>query len=143
MSKDWLSIMAEPLDAGAAINFVTEAGAGAIDVFLGTTRAEKSADGVDLLALDYEAYSDMAQKQLEELAATVREKWPVLAVAILHRVGRVKVGEPSVVIAVSTPHRAESFEACKWLIDTLKASVTIWKKEVWDDGSTSWVGATA
>jgi molybdopterin synthase catalytic subunit len=68
-----------------------------------------------------------------------RDRWPIARLALLHRTGRVGLGEPSVIIAVATPHRAESFEACRWLIDTLKAEVPIWKKEVWGDGSGSWV----
>src|SRR5206468_11274112 len=112
--------------------------AGGIDVCLGTTRAETQ-QGRALLALDYDAYGEMALGQMRELARGARERWPVRRLAILHRTGRVAVGEPSVVIAVSTPHRAQSFEACRWIIDTLKADVAIWKKEVWADGTATWV----
>lgn len=123
----------------SAIADVSAATAGGIAVFLGCTRAEKSPDGRELLALDYEAYQEMALKQMQELARQAREKWPIIKLAILHRVGRVGLGEPSVLIAVSTPHRGEAFDACRWLIDTLKKDVAIWKKEVWADGSGSWV----
>jgi len=134
----WIEILDQRLDASAAIAFVSAPEAGGIAVFLGTTRAEKNGAS-DLLALDYEAYQEMALKQLIELAQQARQKWPILKLTILHRIGRVNVGEPSVIIAVSTPHRAESFEACRWLIDGLKQQATIWKKEIWSDGTGRWV----
>jgi molybdopterin synthase catalytic subunit len=138
--KDWIGLTPASLGAGAsAVKFVTDPAAGGIDVFLGTTRAETNAEGKELWALDYEAYEEMATKQLGDLAHRARARWPIIKCAILHRVGRVKIGEPSVVIAVSTAHRGESFEACRWIIDTLKAEVAIWKKEVWEGGATSWV----
>lgn len=124
--------------------FVTHADAGAIDVFLGTTRSELHREtGQPLEALDYEAYAEMALPQLHTLAAAARSQWPVLKLAVLHRTGRVAVGEPSVLIAVSTPHRAEAFAACQFLITALKADVAIWKKEVWADGSGTWVHPVA
>ncbi len=136
---DLIRICEQALQTEEAVQFVTDAAAGGIDVFLGTTRGESASDGRKLLALDYEAYPEMALKQMQDLARRAREKWPVTKIAILHRIGRVNVGEPSVIIAVSCPHRGESFEACRFLIDTLKTEVAIWKKEVWADGSTSWV----
>ena len=139
MSVDLISLTPDPLDAARCVAFVTDPHAGGVAVFLGTTRAERRNDGVDLVALDYDAYGEMATRQLHDLAARARGRWPVLKLALLHRTGRVALGEPSVVIAVSTPHRAEAFEACRWLIDTLKAEAAIWKKEVWSDGSGSWV----
>jgi molybdopterin synthase catalytic subunit len=138
-ARDHVGLVAYPLSVETAVDFVTDPSAGGIDVFLGTTRGETNADGRELVALDYEAYAEMASAQLRELATRVRERWPVLKLALLHRVGRVNVGEPSVLIAVSTPHRGEAFEACRWLIDTLKADVAVWKKEVWSDGSGTWV----
>jgi molybdopterin synthase catalytic subunit len=139
---DWCEILATELPTAEAVAFVQDAGAGGVAVFLGTTRAERSASGQTLVALDYEAYGEMAGAQLVELARRARERWPIIKVALLHRVGRVGLGEPSVVIAVSTPHRGEAFEACRWLIDTLKAEASIWKKEIWADGSGSWVDPT-
>jgi molybdopterin synthase catalytic subunit len=136
---DWIELNAEPIDAGRAVAFVSTPAAGGIDVFLGCTRAETGPDGRRLVALDYEAYTEMAMKQLRLLASEARARWPVVRLAILHRVGRVELAQPSVVIAVATPHRAESFDACRWLIDALKVDVPIWKREVWDDGSGSWV----
>jgi molybdopterin synthase catalytic subunit len=139
MGSDWIQLQAAAIDASKVIAFVTAPSAGGIAIFLGTTRAETSKEGTSLIALDYDAYAEMAQRQMEQLAAGARERWPVERLAILHRTGRVYVGEPSVVIGVSTGHRAQAFEACRWIIDTLKAEVAIWKKEVWEDGSMSWV----
>jgi molybdopterin synthase catalytic subunit len=134
-----LAIQDEPIDAAKTIAFVADPAAGGIDVFLGTTRSERNSDGRELLALDYEAYADMAARQLKELADTARQRWPIVKLAIVHRTGRVALAEPSVVIAVSCPHRGEAFEACRWIIDTLKKDVAIWKKEIWSDGSGTWV----
>ena len=129
----------EPLDIGAAAAAVNDPFAGGVSFFAGTTRAEKSADGRDLLALDYEAYPEMAIRQLEAMEKSAREQWAILRVLIWHRTGRVKVGEPSVIIAVATAHRQEAFEASHWLIDQLKAKAAIWKREVWASGPSTWV----
>jgi molybdopterin synthase catalytic subunit len=137
--NDWIAISPEPLSPADAIAFVSDDNAGAVDVFLGTTRAERNASGQDLVALDYEAYAEMAVAQMNDIARRVRDQWSVLRCAILHRIGRVPVAQPSVVIAVSTPHRADSFAACRFVIDTLKKEVTIWKKEVWAGGDETWV----
>lgn len=143
MNADWIEILATPLDANRAIAFVAAPEAGGINVFLGTTRSERSADGHNLVALDYEAYQAMALQQMNELAGRARDKYPIAKIALLHRIGHVAIAEPSVVIAVSCPHRGQAFDACRFLIDELKAQVTIWKKEVWADGSTSWVDPEA
>ena len=90
-------------------------------------------------SLEYEAYPEMAFKKMEELEAEARKRFPVIELAISHRVGHLELGEISVVVAVSTPHRKASFEACQWLIDTLKEVVPVWKKETWADGSQEWV----
>ena len=134
---DRIALMPEPITLADAD--VSDAAAGGVAVFLGTTRAETRGDGRALVALDYEAYPEMAERQLRDLAARARERWPVVKLALLHRTGRVPLGEASVLIAVSTPHRAAAFECCRWLIDTLKAEVAVWKQEVWADGGTSWV----
>jgi molybdopterin synthase catalytic subunit len=136
---DLIDLTGNPLRAEAAIAFVTHPDAGGIAVFLGTTRAESNPAGVALAALDYEAYAEMALAAMRSLAARARQRWPIAKLALLHRIGRVAVGEPSVIVAVSTGHRAEAVEACRWLIDTLKAEVPVWKKEVWADGSVTWV----
>jgi molybdopterin synthase catalytic subunit len=134
-SPDRIALQAEPLDVAAALEFVAAAEAGGINVFLGATRAETAPGGSRLTALDYEAYPEMAEQQLRDLARQARQRWPIVRLALLHRVGRVPLAQPSVLIAVSAPHRAEAFEACRWLIDTLKSEVAIWKKEIWDDGT--------
>lgn len=128
-----------PLRTAAAVDFVTDAAAGGIAVFLGTTRAENHAEGGELVALDYEAYPEMALSQMRDLATQARQRWPLARLALVHRVGRVAVGEPSVLVAVSAPHRAEAFAACRWLIDTLKAQIPIWKKEIWSNAPPTWV----
>jgi molybdopterin synthase catalytic subunit len=138
-ASDWIQLHDEPIDVGPVVEFVSAAEAGGIDVFLGTTRAETDASGRKLVALDYEAYAPMALKQMKDLATTARARWPIARLAMLHRTGRVEVARASVIIAVATPHRGEAFEACRWIIDTLKAQVPIWKREVWEDGSGTWV----
>ncbi|QOV89981.1 molybdenum cofactor biosynthesis protein MoaE [Humisphaera borealis] len=136
---DRIELTAADLDIAAALAFVASPLAGGIDLFVGTTRAEQAGDGRELVALDYEAYVEMAIDRLRRLAADARRQWPIVKLAILHRTGRVPVGEPSVAIAVACGHRAEAFAACRWLIDTLKADVPIWKKEIWADGEGTWV----
>lgn len=137
MNSDWIELSNEPIDVAQAMRLLADSRAGGIAVFLGTTRAQTDA-GRNLLALDYEAYAEMAESQLHELARQARDRWPIVKLALLHRTGRVALGEPSVLIAVATPHRAQAFDACRWLIDTLKSSAAIWKKEIWTDGSATW-----
>jgi molybdopterin synthase catalytic subunit len=137
--QDWVSLTPIPLPVAEAMAFVADTSAGGIATFLGTTRSQDGEGGRTLLALDYEAYEQMAAEQFRALADQARHRWPVVKLVILHRIGRVELGEPSVLIAVSTPHRAQAFEACRWLMDSLKASAAIWKKEIWSDGSAKWV----
>jgi molybdopterin synthase catalytic subunit len=139
-SQDWIAIEAQPLDPGRAVDFVRDPAAGGIDLFIGTTRGEERADGVKLAALDYEAYQQMALEQMHDLAGRARGRWPIVKLALLHRIGRVEPAQPSIIIAISTPHRADAFAACRFLIDTLKQELAIWKKEIWADGSGSWSG---
>lgn len=139
ITSDWVELRAEPIDAARAFEFVNDAAAGGVAIFAGLTRAETSAEGAALGALDYEAYEEMAVSQMRDLARRAREKWPIIRLAILHRTGRVPLANPSVVIAVACPHRGEAFDACRWIIDTLKAEVAIWKKEIWAGGTESWV----
>jgi molybdopterin synthase catalytic subunit len=110
---------------------------GAVVTFLGTVR--DLTDGQVTAALDYEAYPGMAEKKLAEIEADTRSRWPVGEIALVHRLGHLEVGEVSVAVAVSCPHRAEAFEACRHAIDRLKELVPIWKKENWADGRTEWV----
>jgi molybdopterin synthase catalytic subunit len=138
---NWLALLSDPLPAADALAFVADPSAGGIAIFAGTTRAQTDADGRALKALDYEAYGQMAERQLADLADEARRHWPIVRLVILHRVGRVRLAEPSVIVAVSTPHRAQAFEACRWIIDALKSQATIWKKEIWSDGPGRWVGS--
>jgi molybdopterin synthase catalytic subunit len=110
---------------------------GAVVLFLGTVR-DLTGDRVTV-ALDYEAYPGMAEKKLAEIEADTRGRWPVGEIAMIHRLGRLDVGEISVAVAVSCPHRAEAFAAGRHAIDRLKELVPIWKKENWADGTTEWV----
>jgi molybdopterin synthase catalytic subunit len=139
MNDDWIDIVATPLPTAKAIDFVSDARAGGITLFLGTTRSEKNAQGQDLQSLDYEAYLEMALPQLQTLAAAARSQWPIVKQVILHRTGRVALAEPSVLIAVASPHRHEAFSAARFIIDAIKADVAILKKENWSDGSGTWV----
>ena len=136
---DWILLTEKPLPVQDAIQGAYADDAGGIDIFLGTTRSEINGAGQQLLALDYEAYPEMAVKQMHDLARRAREQWPIKRLAILHRIGRVEVAEPSVAIVVACGHRDEAFEACRWIIDMLKKDVAIWKKEVWADGTGTWV----
>jgi molybdopterin synthase catalytic subunit len=138
LNTDWIELTGEPLGITEVADFVRDPSAGGIAIFLGTTRGEANARGQQLSALDYEAYAEMAVAQLHKLAETARERWKIAKIVLLHRTGRVEVMAPSVAIAVSTPHRADAFVACQWLIDSLKAEATIWKQEVWEDGTRSW-----
>jgi molybdopterin synthase catalytic subunit len=126
-----------PIDHAALAERVRSRNAGAICTFLGTVR-EMTGDR-RTASLDYEAYPEMALNTMAELEAEARRRWPILDVALVHRVGHLELGEISVVVAVSCPHRHQAFDACRWLIDTLKEVVPIWKKEVWADGSEEWV----
>lgn len=111
--------------------------AGAVVLFLGTVR--EMTQGRQTLALDYDAFPEMAVAKMEELEAEVRDRWAVTDVGIIHRLGHLELGEVSVAVAVSSPHRELAFEAGKYLIDTLKVTVPAWKKENWSDGTTEWV----
>ena len=126
-----------PLSLEAAVDEVRSPEAGAIATFTGTTRVESR--GRVVRYLDYEAYGGMAETVMAKLGDDLRTKYDLSAVAMHHRVGRVEVGEPSVVIAVSAPHRQDALAACRDAIDTLKTTVPIWKKEVYEGGE-EWVG---
>jgi molybdopterin synthase catalytic subunit len=127
----------EPIDTAEIVRRAGHPDAGAVVLFLGTTR--ELTDGRQTVALDYEAYEEMARRRLSELEAEARQRWPVIECIVVHRLGHVPIGEASVAIAVSTPHRREAFAAGQWLIDSLKRDVPIWKREAWADGTTEWV----
>ena len=116
---------------------VRDPAAGAVVVFTGTTR--RTSAGRRVVRLEYEAHETMALREMRRLAAEAKRRWRLEKVAMVHRVGLVPVGEPSVVIAVSAGHREEAFAAGRWLIDTLKQVVPIWKQENFSDGTTEWV----
>ena len=126
-----------PIDVAALVDRVRSPQAGAVVLFLGTTREFTA--GQQTVALDYECYPEMARRELVGLEAEARRRWPIVDCAIVHRIGRVDLAEASVAIAVSTPHRREAFEAGQWLIDRLKEVVPIWKKENFASGTTQWV----
>lgn len=129
----------QPLSASAASDFCADPAAGAVIVFTGTVRDQTDGRGVE--ALTYEAYEERAGSQMAALAEDVAARWPVLAVWMEHRVGTLRIGEVSVVVAVSSGHRREAFDAARYGIDTLKATVALWKQEHWADGGTHWPGA--
>lgn len=126
-----------PLELEAAVAEVAHERAGAIATFVGTTRVQSR--GRTVLHLEYEAYAGMAEGVMEELAASLQDRYSLCLVAIHHRVGRVGIGEQSVVIAVSAPHRHDALAACRDAIDTLKETVPLWKKEVYEGGE-EWIG---
>ncbi|NOT00250.1 MAG: molybdopterin synthase [Phycisphaerales bacterium] len=136
---DFAALQHEAIDVSAVRGHVQSAGAcGGIVVFEGVTRREVHPRHGSLVRLSYEAYAEMAVSEMQRLIATVRQRWTVERVALVHRVGNVGIGETSVVVAVGAGHRGPAFEACRWLIDALKRDVPIWKEEVWDDGASSW-----
>ena len=136
-----VALTRDALDVRAVEAFVAHPGAGAIVTFAGVTRDDT--DGRRIEWLDYEAFDAMAVTALRALVAGAAARWPGARAAVAHRVGRVDIGQASVVIAVSAPHRAEAFAACRWVIDTLKTTVPIWKRDVWAGGSASaWVAGT-
>jgi molybdopterin synthase catalytic subunit len=130
-------LTADPIDPGAVVAEVADERAGAIATFLGTTRIESR--GRTVLHLEYEAYEGMAEKVMAEIAETLAARYELCKIAITHRVGRVGIGETSVAIADSAPHREHALAACKEAIDTLKVDVPLWKKEIYEGGE-EWIG---
>ena len=127
----------EPIDTGRLVEFVTTPASGAVVLFLGTVR--ELTQGRTTLALDYEAYPEMALREMNGLVDEASQRWPVNKAAVIHRLGHLQPAETSVAVAVSTPHRKDAFLAGQYLIDELKVRVPVWKKENWDDGTTEWV----
>ncbi len=134
---NWLELTTEPLGAERALAWAQRPSCGAVACFVGTVR-DHAEGRTGVQVIDYEAYTSQVLPRFEAIASSARERWPDLArIVVWHRVGRVELGEVSVVVAVSTPHRAEAFEACRYVIDTLKATTPIWKRETWE-GGTDW-----
>jgi molybdopterin synthase catalytic subunit len=131
-------LVREPIDVASLAGGT--AADGAVCLFVGVVRNENR--GRAVLRLEYEAYEEMALPLMEEIAAEAGRRFPVTDVRLVHRLGRLEIGEASVAVAVSSPHRAEAFAACRFAIDALKAQVPIWKKEVYADGS-EWLDGTA
>ncbi len=132
-----IELTRDPIDYTALTERVRSSQSGAVVLFLGTVR-EMTA-GRRTVALDYEAFPEMAEAKMAELIAAAKEKWPIDKAGIVHRLGHLELGDISVAVAVSCPHRNQAFEAGRFLIDELKVLVPIWKKENWSDGSTEWV----
>ncbi len=122
---------------GRVLNEVMDVGAGGVTLFLGTVRDRSEAGKV--VEIDYESYVEMAERNLREIEEDVLRKWPVKKIKIVHRIGRLRLGEVSVAVALSTPHRAEAFEACRYAIDRIKRDVPIWKREKLAGGKRIWV----
>lgn len=133
-----IELDSKPLNIQKAIDHVSDGSAGGIDVFIGTVR--DATKGKKVVALEFEAYEKMAISEFEKIVKEAYQQWPIHKTAILHAVGRKEIGELAVVIAVSAPHRDAAFKACRYIIDTLKKTVPIWKKEIFEDGEV-WVAA--
>jgi molybdopterin synthase catalytic subunit len=133
-----IKITEKPIDVQKVIDTASSLGAGAVNIFIGTVR--NTAHGKNVVWLEYEAYESMAVAEIRKIIDEASHRWPLLGWAVSHRVGTLKPTEVSVVVAVSAPHRRESFEACQFIIDSLKKKVPIWKKEVFEDGE-EWVSA--
>jgi molybdopterin synthase catalytic subunit len=127
----------KPINLQELVDFVTDPEAGAVATFIGTTRNNN--EGRKVVALDYEAYPEMAEKELIRLGEEARKKWQICRIAIVHRLGPVQITEPSVIIAVSAAHREAAFAACRFAIEEIKKTVPIWKKEVYEGGEI-WIG---
>jgi molybdopterin synthase catalytic subunit len=133
-----ITLTDQPLDINQITQLAHSPDAGAVNVFVGTVRANTQAKKV--MRLEYEAYEPMAVSEIQKIVDVAKLKWPVKKIAVSHRVGILTVGEVAVVVAVATPHRKESFEACQFIIDSLKQTVPIWKKEIFEGGE-EWVSA--
>ncbi len=134
-TDDWVALTEDPLDQGMAARWAILPSCGAVVTFAGTVRDHSEGrDGVSVL--EYEAYQEQVEPRLRAIAEVARERWPMVGrLVLLHRIGRLSLGEESVVVVASSPHRPESFLAARFLIDAIKATVPIWKRETWSEGS--------
>ena len=135
-SSSHILITDKPISADRALELVVLPSTGGTALFIGTTR--DNFNGKKVIMLEYEAYIPMAVKELEKICKSVLEKWLVKKICIMHRTGKVPIGEASVIIAISSEHRKEPLEAVQYAIDTLKANVPIWKKELYEEGASEW-----
>ena len=133
-------ITRDPIDPSKVMELVRDDSAGGTVLFLGTVRNRSEGKGVT--GLEYEVYKEMAEKRMKEIEGRVRARWPVTKVTMVHRYGDLKIGEVSVAVAVSSEHRAEAFEACRYAIDTIKKSLPLWKREKMKGGAQAWVKGT-
>ena len=133
-----IQLLERPLDPNTCIQQVQADDAGGMSIFIGTVRNQTK--GKAVVRLEFEAYTKMAINEMRLIAERAQEKWPVIHMSIHHRTGVLQIGEIAVIIAVTTPHRKAAFEACQFAIDTLKETVPIWKKEIFEDGEV-WVAA--
>ena len=130
-----ICLSADPLEPGALERAIKSDAHGAVVTFLGTTRETSPDDPRPVAALEYEAYESLAVTEMENIARETHERFGPLGIAMVHRIGRVELGEPSVAVVVAAPHRGEAFDACRYAIDALKSRVAVWKREVYRDGS--------
>ena len=141
-SNDHFAIAFSPLDLAEVYRLADDGANGAIALFSGMVRNQT--DGAPVVALEYQAYEPMAIAVFKQIAANIHQQWPdITRIVIHHRTGKLTVGEISVLVAIGSPHRREAFAACQYAIDTLKHNAPIWKKEHWQNGSTSWVSIGA
>jgi molybdopterin synthase catalytic subunit len=138
-----IGLSAAPLDADALVRTVKTHAHGAVVTFLGTTRETSPDDPRPVAALEYEAYDAMAVPEMEAIAREARERFGPVEIAMVHRTGRVALGEPSVAVVVAAPHRGAAFEACRYAIDALKSRVPVWKREIYRDGGAAWIANTS
>jgi molybdopterin synthase catalytic subunit len=138
-----IGLSAQPLDPDALVRAVKTEAHGAVVSFLGTTRATSPDDPRPVAALEYEAYEAMAVAEMETIARETHDRFGPLGIALVHRTGRVALGEPSVAVVVAAPHRGAAFDACRYAIDALKSRVAVWKREIYRDGDAAWIANTA
>lgn len=136
-TRERRSISRRPLDPARILAEVSDDSAGGTVLFVGTVRDK--AGGRRVTALQYEVYREMAERKMREIEAEVERKWPVKKVSLVHRDGTLRVGDVSVVVAVSSEHRAEAFEACRYAIERIKSSLPLWKRETFSGGRKRWV----
>ncbi len=136
--KQLIRITSEPIVPAEVLDLVKSENSGSVNLFIGTVRNKTG--NKEVIKLEFEAYETMAVKEMEKIAQQAKQKWPINQIAIHHRLGALLIGDIPVVIAVSSPHRKQGFEACQFAIDSLKKTVPIWKKEFFIDGE-EWVSA--